>query len=196
MKFLTSRPIVLASSSPRRLDLLQQTGFDVRVVVREAKELSCLGEGMSPAQLVEENALRKARAVLDYTAEDALILAADTVVYCDGQLFGKPVDAADAVSMLQRLSGAEHSVFTGHCLWDKSGDKCQLRHSQTIVRFAKMSDEEIAAYVESKEPMDKAGAYAVQGIGALFVSGIEGDYSTVVGLSLPLLREMLLQLAN
>lgn len=197
MNLLTDKKIILASASPRRLDLLRQAGVEPElfpVQVQERQEL----EGLSPETLVIYNATLKAQTAAEewqaQGGEPGLILGADTVVVQDGALFGKPADAAEAAAMLFTLSGATHSVFTGQCLIDSRTGATVAAARETKVSFDKMSEEAIVAYVSSGEPLDKAGAYGMQGLGGLFVRSIEGDYSTVVGLSLPLLYQMVRQL--
>ena len=197
MNLLTDKKIILASSSPRRLDLLRQAGVEPEIFpvqVQERQEL----EGLSAETLVIYNATLKAQtAAEEWKAkggEPGLILGADTVVVQEGRLFGKPADAAEAAAMLFTLSGAEHSVFTGQCLIDSRTGATVAAARETKVTFDRMSEEAIVGYVASGEPLDKAGAYGMQGLGGLFVRSIEGDYSTVVGLSLPLLYQMVRQL--
>ncbi|MBO7667355.1 MAG: septum formation protein Maf [Firmicutes bacterium] len=197
MNLLTDKKIILASSSPRRLDLLRQAGVEPEIFpvqVQERQEL----EGLSAETLVIYNATLKAQtAAEEWKAkggEPGLILGADTVVVQEGRLFGKPADAAEAAAMLFTLSGAEHSVFTGQCLIDSRTGATVAAARETKVTFDRMSEEAIVGYVASGEPLDKAGAYGMQGLGGLFVRSIEGAYSTVVGLSLPLLYQMVRQL--
>ena len=197
MNLLTDKKIILASSSPRRLDLLRQAGVEPEIFpvqVQERQEL----EGLSAETLVIYNATLKAQtAAEEWKAkggEPGLILGADTVVVQEGRLFGKPADAAEAAAMLFTLSGATHSVFTGQCLIDSETGRTVAAARETRVSFDRMSEEAIVKYVASGEPLDKAGAYGMQGLGGLFVRSIEGDYSTVVGLSLPLLYQMVRQL--
>ena len=197
MNLLTDNKIILASSSPRRLDLLRQAGVEPEIFpvqVQERQEL----EGLSAETLVIYNATLKAQtAAEEWKAkggEPGLILGADTVVVQEGRLFGKPADAAEAAAMLFTLSGAEHSVFTGQCLIDSRTGATVAAARETKVTFDRMSEEAIVGYVASGEPLDKAGAYGMQGLGGLFVRSIEGDYSTVVGLSLPLIYQMVHQL--
>ncbi|MBR5429946.1 MAG: septum formation protein Maf [Firmicutes bacterium] len=193
MNLLTDKKIILASRSPRRLELLRQVGVEpilFPVQVREKHELA----GLSPETLVIYNATLKAQQAKDTCRKQGLILAADTVVVLGGQLFLKPRDKAEAVAMLVSLSGATHSVFTGQCLIDSESGRTVAAARETQVTFDVMSEEAILAYVNSGEPLDKAGAYGMQGLGGLFVRSISGDYSTVVGLSLPLLYQMVRQL--
>lgn len=197
MSLLTERTVILASASPRRLDLLRQVDIEPRIVVAEVEELKQLSAGLSPQQLVQINAQRKAEAVYrQCRGEDAIIIAADTVVVHLGQLFGKPADEAEACRMLAALSGDKHSVFTGHYLIDAATGQAVGECSETQVQFAVLTAEEIAGYVASGEPLDKAGAYGMQSRGGLFVDSIYGDYSTVVGLSLPLLYRLIKKMAH
>ena len=197
MNLLTDKKIILASSSPRRLDLLRQVGVEPEVFPVEVAERHDL-EGLSADTLVIYNATLKAQAAHDAWRKKGgapgLILGADTVVVQNDVLFGKPRDAAEAVAMLATLSGSTHSVFTGQCLIDSATGATVAAARETQVTFADMSEDAIMAYVASNEPLDKAGAYGMQGLGGLFVKSISGDYSTVVGLSLPLLYQMVLQL--
>jgi septum formation protein len=192
--FLMNREIVLASASPRRLELLRQIGLEpiLRPVVVAEEQLL---KGGGPAQLVRTNARRKARAALSGgPPAGSMIIGADTVVILKGQLFGKPTNAAEAAAMLRALSGQRHSVYTGICLIDTASGHSACGSSRTAVRFAVLSEEDIARYVATGEPMDKAGAYGIQGAGGLFVESISGDYGTVVGLSLPLLARLAVEI--
>lgn len=185
-----NREITLASASPRRLELLRQIGVEPRVCPVDIAEQSSL-ERCTPAELVRLNARRKAAKV--YTlgfAKSSIIIGADTVVVLNGRLFGKPRDAAEATAMLQALCGQRHSVYTGICIIDAQTGQSAAGSRRTLVRFAALSGEQIAAYVAGGEPLDKAGAYGIQGAGGLFVEAIRGDYGTVVGLSLPLLAKL------
>ena len=172
------KPIILASGSPRRREILTTLGVPFRVVVSDADEV--LAAGIAPAEAVETLAARKAEAVASRCAPDETVLAADTVVAVDGDILGKPVDEADAAAMLRRLSGRAHTVYTGVAI--RRGGELRLAHEATQVRFARLTEADIAAYIATGEPMDKAGAYAIQGRAARFIEGIEGDYFNVVGL--------------
>ena len=180
--------IILASASPRRRELLERigiTGFTVAAPnVDESVE-----PGLSPANMVEELSLRKARAAAGHFSPDELILAADTVVALDGAVLGKPQDEDGAFVMLSALSGREHHVYTGVTVL--RGDKVVTQHEETAVTFRELSPVEIWGYIATGEPMDKAGAYGIQGVGALLVSGIRGDYSNVMGLPLFRLGQIL-----
>lgn len=145
----------------------------------------------APAEIVERLALRKARAVARSYPE-ALVLGSDTLVVLDGQVLGKPADPSEAVRMLEALSGRTHQVYTGLALVHAGGNRQALSHEVTAVTFADLERVEIEAYVRSGSPMDKAGAYGIQeDLGATFVSAVEGDYYTVVGLPLHRLYRML-----
>lgn len=172
--------IVLASASPRRQELLRQIGCAFRVVVSDAEELS--GDGISPDRLAAENARRKAKDVAAKEGGNVPVLGADTVVAVDGMILGKPKDAADAARMLRLLSGRQHFVFTGIALAYKG--EVYEDVVRTEVWVDELSDGEIAAYISTGEPMDKAGAYAVQGRAAKYIPRIDGSFSNVVGLPL------------
>lgn len=170
--------LVLASGSPRRAELLTQAGFSFVKRVSDAKET--LPDGLSPAAAVEFLAKTKGCAVA--RADQEVLLAADTVVAYNGEILGKPTDEADAMRMLSMLSGHTHSVYTGVYITD--GVQTALFHEKTDVTFFSLSAAQIAQYVQTGEPMDKAGAYGIQGRGALLVQGIHGDFYNVVGLPL------------
>lgn len=171
--------IILASQSPRRKELLGQMGLKgFKIISPDVDET--VEENLSPDQLVEELSLRKARAVAEEADEDDLIIAADTVVALEGSVLGKPADEREAFGMLSALSGNIHRVYTGVTVL--RGNRSITSHEETIVTFRDLDPEEIMDYIETGEPMDKAGAYGIQGLGALLVSGIEGDYFNVMGL--------------
>ena len=172
--------IILASASPRRQELLQQIGCDFRVFVSHAEELS--ESGVSPEKMATENARRKTEDVASRDTKGLPVLGADTVVAVDATILGKPKDEEDAARMLRLLSGRRHFVYTGVALVYHGATYTSV--VQTTVWMDKMSDEEISAYIATGEPMDKAGAYAVQGIAAKFIPKIEGSFSNVVGLPL------------
>ena len=177
-----SVPFVLASGSPRRRHLLEQLGLSFRVEVSGVPE-SVEGDP-PPDALVEQLARRKAEAVAA-DAREALVLGADTVVVLDGYVLEKPADAEDARSMLRRLSGRTHTVYSGIALVHAVTDRVVSRHAITRVTFSNLTDDEIADYVRTGSPMDKAGSYGIQDDrGALFVERIDGDYYNVVGLPL------------
>ena len=172
--------ILLASKSPRRKELLEKSLLPFRVLARETDE--SFEKGISPEKLVCMLAERKAEAVLPFCGEKDVILAADTVVACDGSILGKPRDFKNACSMLSFLSGKRQSVLTGVCLLSQR--KKRVFFEESVVVFRKLSEKEISGYVEREKPFDKAGAYAVQEGGGEFVSRLEGDYDNVVGLPL------------
>lgn len=171
--------IILASNSPRRKELLGRIGItDFTVAAPNVDE--SVEDGLSPAEIVEQLSLRKARAAAKKAGPSDLIIAADTVVALDGAVLGKPRDKGAAFAMLTALSGREHHVFTGVTVL--RGEEAATLHEETAVTFRQLTPEEIRGYIATGEPMDKAGAYGIQGIGALLVSGIRGDYCNVMGL--------------
>lgn len=180
--------IILASNSPRRRELLAQIGIrDFQILSPDVDE--AVESGLSPARMVEALSLRKARAAAGRAGAEDLILAADTVVALDGRVLGKPRDQEEAFAMLSALSGREHRVYTGVTVL--GGGQAATEHEETAVAFRALSPEEIRDYIATGEPMDKAGAYGIQGVGALLVQGIRGDYCNVVGLPLFRLGRML-----
>lgn len=174
-------PIVLASASPRRIELLRQIGLDPKVIPADIDEHI---QWDDPVQSVQDLACRKARDVEERTSRDMWILGADTVVVHKGQVLGKPVDKKDAVRMLTVLQGDTHSVYTGVCMVKKKGKDSReiIFAEETKVSIYEMEMWEIEGYVDTLEPMDKAGAYAIQGIFAKYIRKICGDYNNVVGL--------------
>ena len=179
--------LILASQSPRRRDLLTQMGLTFTVVTPSIDESAFADP--DPTALVRTLSREKALAVAGQADPDALVVAADTVVVLDGQALGKPGDRAEAMAMLSALSGRTHHVCTGVTLCQR--DRALTEAEITQVTFRALSEAEIAAYVRSGEPMDKAGAYGIQGLGALLVEGIRGDYFNVVGLPVCRLGQML-----
>ena len=174
--------LILASQSPRRRTLLGQIGLSFRVEVSPYEE-TIPDEG-HPSDIVQHLAMEKALPV-SRRFPSALTLAADTIVVHQGEVLGKPADEAEARTMLRKLSGATHTVFTGMALLHEATGRRITACEATRVTFAPLSDAEIAAYVASGAPMDKAGAYGIQGdLGAVFVARIEGDFYTVMGLPL------------
>lgn len=168
--------IVLASSSPRRKELLQTAGINFEIDVEGIDEVP---QGDTPEEKVCSIAAQKCRPVAVRRPNDCVI-GADTVVSVDGDILGKPHDREDAENMLRRLSGREHTVYTGVCI--SAHGKETVFSEATKVKFFELTDKEIADYVLSGEPMDKAGAYGIQGLGCTLVEGIGGDYFNVVGL--------------
>lgn len=184
----SNHSLVLASASPRRRQLLEQIGLRFQVQALDIDE-SVLADEL-PEHYVER--LARAKASAGYAAcdrMDALVIGADTTVVCDGRILGKPVDADDAAQMLRSLSGRTHKVMSAVALAGEHG--CFARLSVTEVRFRMLTADEIHYYCLTGEPFDKAGAYAIQGRGAIFVDAIWGCYSTVVGLPLQATAELL-----
>ncbi|HEX3555248.1 MAG TPA: Maf family protein [Thermoanaerobaculia bacterium] len=180
---------ILASGSPRRRELL--AGLGVRFTVRAVDLDETPGAGEPP----EATVLRLARAKATARAEPGeLVLGADTVVVIDGELLGKPRDPEDARRMLARLAGREHTVLTGVALEEPGRNRRTSALERSQVRMASLTPEEIAWYVSTGEPLDKAGSYAIQGIGALLVEEVRGNYTNVVGLPLPLTRRLFREL--
>ena len=182
------KPVILASASPRRKELLGLIGLEFTVDTGACEETMDIG--LSPLELAKFLSLKKAEAVTSRHG-NAIIIAADTFIVFRGTLMGKPRDAEDARRMLRTLSGKTHSVITGYTIIDTEHQKKLSRAVETRVSFKRLTKEEIEAYVRSKEPLDKAGAYAIQGLGAVFVRKIEGDYFNVIGLPLSSLRDSL-----
>ncbi len=172
----TSQKLILASSSPRRAGLLTSAGLDFDIIAPSADEM--LHPGEEPAAFT----LRTAREKAESVSANGLVLGADTAVVIEGNVLGKPADAAEANEMLRSLSGKTHQVITGVCL--RSKEKTDCFHVATAVLFRDLSEQEIEAYIATGEPMDKAGAYAIQGGAAGMVRRIDGSYSNVVGLPL------------
>lgn len=175
--------LILASASPRRKELLEQVGAAFTVAVSEVDE-SVAPKDLPPDLYVQELAMLKATAVAKQQGKGKLIIGADTVVALDGEILGKPADTADAARMLRHLSGREHQVYTGVAVCDTSDLRTVCHAERTAVQFRPLDETEIAAYVATGEPMDKAGAYGIQQRGGLFVTGVTGDFANVVGLPL------------
>lgn len=181
--------LLLASASPRRAEILRSAGFSFGVVKASIDETPRRGE--APAVLVQRLAAEKARVAAKGVREDSVILAADTEVVCDGRIFGKPATEEDAKAMLGSLSGKTHQVLTGIALMRMPRAELGVEMEETQVTFANLTSEEIAGYIASREPFDKAGGYAIQGRGGVFVTRIEGCYFNVMGLPLARLYRML-----
>jgi len=179
---------VLASGSPRRRELLAGIGLPFEVIVSDLEEKREDGEPVDA--YVKRLAIDKAASVAE-RAPDAWILAADTVVYLDGIVLEKPLSRSDAIRMLSTIAGREHTVFTGVTLRHASRDYTDTSVTASKVRMIPLSAREIEWYVDTGEPMDKAGAYAIQGIGAMFIESVDGNYSNVVGLPLSEVSVML-----
>ena len=180
--------VILASGSPRRKELLEMLGFEALKII-PAKGEESAPEGLEPGELVMALAAQKGREIKELCDGEDVIIAADTIVWHEGGVYGKPRDEEHAKQMLRSLSGRSHQVYTGVCVI--RGDEELLRYNMSEVIFRSMTEEEIEAYVATKEPKDKAGAYGAQGKGALFVERIVGDFFNVMGLPLCTLGEML-----
>ena len=181
--------IILASKSLRRREILENLGLKFEIIVADADESSDIRD---PHELVSTLAQRKGRAVLEKLGDDTrdtLIIASDTLVYADGEFLGKPRDRADAERMIRMLSGSSHSVVSGIYVYLNGREASSA--AATRVNFDEMTDADIDAYLETDEPYDKAGAYAIQGKASAYISGIEGDYFNVVGLPVNLLKRIL-----
>lgn len=187
---MTEKPIILGSASPRRRELLAQIGAEFEVRVSNKEEVY---HSNVPEEIVKELALMKAENVAEELAEEnpagvvksTVVIGADTIVVLDGEILGKPADEADAVRMLNGLQGRRHDVYTGVAVldYDENGEKHVYNYPVgTAVYVNEMTEEEICAYVETKDPLDKAGAYGIQGRFAAHIDRIEGDYYNVVGL--------------
>jgi septum formation protein len=179
--------IVLASTSPRRAELLKQIGVEFELATGNVQERPHPDE--APPDYITRLARAKVVAVARQR-EAGLIIGADTIVVLDGQLLGKPEDAVDAERMLKSLSGRWHAVMTGVALYDVASRQEVADFDKTLVKFARLTNLEIDWYIKSGEPMDKAGAYGIQGLGGLFVDEIAGNYYNVVGLPLPLVYRL------
>jgi septum formation protein len=192
----TEKPyrLVLASASPARRALLSAAGIDADVLVSGVDESTV--DASDPEYLCLALARMKARTVAArMKAEpETLVLGCDSVLGFDGEIFGKPVDAADATKRWQAMRGRSGVLYTGHHLTEVTGGRQAEEVGTTVVHFADISDEEIEAYVATEEPLQVAGAFTIDGRGGAFIDRLEGDHGNVVGLSLPLLRRLLAQL--
>ena len=184
---MSTQMITLASSSRRRAELLRAAGFQLQI------QPSDIDESREPGEAAEEYVIRLARSKTSAVqSSPGIVLGADTVVVINGEILGKPRDEADAASMLSRLSGRWHDVLTGVAV--ANGIRTASDLERTRVKFAELSSEEIGWYIATGEAFDKAGAYAIQGRGALFVERIEGSYSNVVGLPLRLVYRLAVEI--
>ncbi len=175
--------LVLASASPRRRELLQQIGLKFQVIPSRAEEHIIAGE--TPEEHVIRLSLDKATEVANRdNVSGRWFIGSDTIVLCNDQILGKPQDKLHAAAMLKQLSGREHRVLSGYAVLDRQTGKQRAEAVSTTVWFRQLTDDEIARYIATGEPADKAGAYAIQGLGICFVARIEGSYTNVVGLPL------------
>lgn len=171
--------LILASKSPRRIELLKLAGFTYEVIPAVSEEKT--NPDLTPCETVMRLAYQKATEI-SLKHPDDTVIGADTIVVYDGEIMGKPIDVDDAFRMLKKLSGNVHSVYTGVCI--RNGNREHTFYEETKVEFYSLSDEEITGYIKTGEPMDKAGAYGIQEKGSLLVKRIDGDYFNVVGLPL------------
>ena len=180
--------IILASASPRRKELLEKIGL--KFEVEPSNYAEDMHSKLRPDELAKSISLGKAKVVAS-KHKNAIVIAADTFIVFRGKIMGKPNTEAEARKMLMRLRGKSHSVITGFTILDTDRNKVLTKSVETIIHIKKLTSEEIDAYVRSKEPLDKAGAYAIQGLGSVIVERIEGDYFNVMGLPLSALAESL-----
>ncbi|MFF4502214.1 Maf family protein [Streptomyces sp. NPDC001401] len=187
------RRLILASQSPARLNLLRQAGLEPEVVVSGVDEDAVTAP--TPAELALALAEAKASVVAARPdAHDALVIGCDSVLELDGEALGKPADAEEATARWKSMRGRAGILQTGHCVWDTANKRYASGTASTVVRFGDPTDEEIAAYVASGEPLHVAGAFTLDGRSAPFIEGIDGDHGNVIGISLPLVRRLLAQL--
>ena len=179
--------IILASGSPRRRELLAKLYDKFEIITSEVDE--SLEDGISPLEGVELLAVRKGAAVACTLEADAVVISSDTLVEIDGTPLGKPTSRDDAYRMLRLLSGNYHNVHTGIAV--HHGGRVLSDVASARVKFKPLTDEEIYAYIDGGEPMDKAGAYAIQGEGGKFIEGFDGDFDTIMGLSVSLTKELI-----
>ncbi|MCP3773993.1 Maf family protein [Paenibacillus sp. MZ04-78.2] len=187
------KKLVLASSSPRRQELIQMLRLPFEIITNDVDET--ISTDLPPDRIVEELSLRKAKAsTARVTDSQSIVIGSDTIVVYSQQVLGKPKDQEDAFRMLKLIEGTTHQVYTGITCIDVGESRIITRSKVTDVRMKALSDEQIRSYIATGEPMDKAGAYAIQGIGSTIVESIHGDHFNVVGMSLSLLSEMLEEL--
>lgn len=171
--------LILASASPRRKELLEQIGLSFRIIPAKGEEKITK---KLPHEVVMELSAQKAMEVAKLQTEDCLVLGADTIVAVGEEILGKPKDEQDALRMLMLLQGRKHEVYTGVTLYETGRKKINTFYEKTEVYMYPMTEEELVEYIKTGEPMDKAGAYGIQGIGAKLIQKIHGDYNNVVGL--------------
>ncbi|MFE5320155.1 Maf family protein [Paenibacillus sp. NPDC056579] len=195
MTITMQKKLILASSSPRRQELIASLRLPFEIKVSDVSEDT--EPGLSPAEVVEQLSSRKAAAVCEMYKEqqrnDGIVIGSDTIVVLNGEILGKPKDKADAFRMLNGLQGREHYVYSGVACIDLSTGKQIVSHQVTLVYMKPLTKTQIERYIDTGEPMDKAGSYGIQGLGATIVERIEGDYFNVVGLPVSLLSDLLQQ---
>lgn len=182
------KKIILASSSPRRRELLQNLGLEFQIHPSGTDET--FNDGLKPGEIVELLAERKAKDVARSYSQ-GLVIGSDTIVVVNDKVLGKPKDHQEAFEMLSSLQGGLHQVYSGLAVIDAGSQECKKGHVKTDVVMRAVSDQEIHDYILTGEPMDKAGSYAIQGLGSIFITGIQGDYFSVVGLPVQLLADYL-----
>lgn len=182
------KKIVLASASPRRKELLERIGLKLEVEPSNYEEN--ISSATEPHKLAKSISLEKAKLVAR-NYKNALVIAADTFIVLEGEILGKPTTETEAKRMLEAISGRQHSVITGFTIIDTGNNKVLSSSVETKVHIRELTSKEIDSYVKSKEPLDKAGAYAIQGLGSVIVEKIEGDYFNVIGLPLSTVTESL-----
>jgi septum formation protein len=189
-------PLVLASASPARLATLRSAGVEPVVIVSGVDESRL--DGLPPAELALQLAELKCATVAarDDLPSGALVLGCDSVLELDGEAHGKPLDAEEATRRWRTMRGRSGVLHSGHCLRDTADGRTAAATASTVVHFAELDDDEIAAYVATGEPLQVAGAFTIDGLGGAFVTGIEGDHHSVVGVSLPLLRDLMNELGH
>jgi len=190
---MTKKRLILASNSPRRIVLLKSLGYHFDIVPPGIVE--CIHDNVLPTESVQNLAFLKASEVAGRVC-NAVIVSADTIIVHEKGILGKPKDVSDAKRILSILSNSEHDVISGVCVMELPSRKKMLRIEQTHIKMRTIKDEEIDRYILTGEPMDKAGAYAIQGEGRKFIEKIDGSFSNVVGLPLELLQEMLNHFMN
>lgn len=188
-ELLRHKKVILASVSPRRKELFSLLGISFEAIPAKIEEPI---NNEAPQTQAMQNALRKAQLVKDKVDKDALVVSADTIVVLDNHILGKPADTEEAGNYLRLLSGRTHSVFTGICIY--CNDTVNISYEQTFVQFAPLTEAEIDAYIATGEPMDKAGAYGIQGYGAQFIIKVEGCYFNVMGFPIRLFYDLLKQI--
>lgn len=180
--------LVLASASPRRQGLMEMLGFNFTIVPSNINEEEY--KDLNPIDMVKDLARAKAEEIAGLV-EDTVVIGSDTIVVLDDKILGKPSDQSEAMAILKKLQNRKHSVLTGIAVWDTVSGKVLVDYDKTDVFMGSIKDEDILEYVKTDEPMDKAGAYGIQGIGGIFVEKIEGSYFTVMGLPIHKLVKML-----
>jgi septum formation protein len=183
--------IILASKSPRRKEILENIGINFEVMESNIDE--SVADKEEPASAVKRLAYMKAYNISQNTEKNTIIIGADTVVAVGHMILGKPSNEAEAYGMLKKLSNGWHNVYTGICLMDASSEKSIIDYECTSVKFRELADDDINAYIKTGEPNDKAGGYAIQGLGSLFIEKIEGCYFNVVGLPIFKLNELFIK---